>query len=430
MADTPQVIGEGVYGTVSTVTQTFTAEHFPALGFPLACKSIPHHKGGAVIMHDTAVLEVLCNRYLHDTGAESPGAVRYVRVDIGPTDTKLFMRRYSHTLEEYMTEFKLNPGLIRRIMHHLLQGVHSLHRAGLVHRDVKPANIFMDDPQTVVLGDYGFATCVKHINRSSAANAIVQTEPYRAPEVFLGHTAYGTEIDMWSVGCIMFELFNNTRLLMTNSQEDPDGYLKALFATIGVPENCHQLPGFAKLEKLGLAVVGSGFVLKTRDKKARNLLKALLTVDPAQRITAADALNHEYFKCYRLDPVPTANPSVQPRTLPVTRRAPKGMITYHEKNRRRVFSNLEASNQYFELSAGNYFFACDVADAFFATDTIPKKHLNVFVYVCTYLASALRDNVGLAPNYNLEAQVLQEPRALLDMQLKILQALNFDLRLS
>jgi serine/threonine protein kinase len=234
---------------------------------------------------------------------------------------------------------------------------------------------------------------------------------------------------MWSVGCVMFELFNNHRLLVTNSPEDPDCYMKELFATIGVPEGSHKLPGFAKLESFGIEPAGRGMVLKTRDKKARNLLKALLSVDPAQRITAADALNHEYFKCYRLDPVPAAPTLQTTRALPVTRRAPKGMITYHEKNRRKVFAHLEASNQYFELSAGNFFFACDVADAFFATDTIPKKHLNVFVYVCTYLASALRDNVGLAPNHNLEAQVSQEPRALLDMQLKILQALNFDLRL-
>jgi cyclin-dependent kinase 1 len=422
----PEVVGAGVYGTVYRVTKAVAAEHFPNVEYRLACKSIPHHVGGAVIMHDTALLEILCNRYLHDTGAESPGVVRYLRVDIGSQDTKLYMREYSHSLDQYMAEFKLNPGLIRRIMHHVLQGVYSLHTAGIVHRDIKPDNIFMDDPRTVAIGDYGFATSVHHINKSSPSNAVVQTEPYRAPEVFLGQTAYGTEIDMWSVGCIMFELFNQQRLLNSS-----DCYMKQLFAITGVPTSdawvC--LPGWGALQSLGLDAVGHGFVLKTRDKKARNLLKALLTVDPSQRITAADALNHEYFRCYRLNQVPPVVPVARKAANPTPNRAPKGMIFYSEKNRRKVFSYLEAKNQQFDLSAGNYFFTCDVADAFFARDTIPKPDINIFAYVCIYIASALRDNLGLAHDMTLNPDVERNPRVLLDMQLKILQALNFDLRL-
>lgn len=303
---------------------------------------------------------------------------------------------------------------------------------GIIHRDVKPPNILMDGPQTLVVGDYGFATSVRYVNQLSPSNAFVQTEPYRAPEVFLGQTVYGTEIDMWSVGCVMFELFNQQRLLEMSS-EDSDCYMKELFSIMGIPQvdAWSSLPHWSKLQSFGLGTAGRGFVLQTRDKKARNLLKALLTLDPEQRITAADALNHEYFKCYRLDQVPAAGSDAEKDKLIYTgptKAVPKGMIFYNAKNKRKVFSCLQSRTQHFELSAGNFFFACNLADAFFSVDTIEKSHIKVFAYACVYFATALRDNVALPPDVALELELESDPRALLDMQLKILKALNFDLR--
>ena len=295
----------------------------------------------------------------------------------------------------------------------------------------------MDDPKSLVVGDYGFATSVQNLNQLSPSNAFVQTEPYRAPEVFLGQTVYGTEIDMWSVGCVMFELFNQQRLLETGS-EDPDSYMKELFTIMGIPpaDTWSSLPHWSKLQSFNLDAVGRGFVLQTRDKKARNLLKALLALEPSQRITAADALSHEYFRCLRLDPVVAMQVSVpeeklaKPAFTVPAKPVPKGMIFYSAKNRRKVFSYLEAKIQHFELSTGDYFFACELADAFFRIDTIEKSRIGVFAYVCIYFTAALRDNVALAPDFTLEQEITSHPHALLDMQLKILKALNFDLRMA
>jgi serine/threonine protein kinase len=382
------VVGSGVYGTVYRVPPCFVAEHMPHIDYPLVCKSIQHHTQGAAVMHDTAILEMLCSRYVHEAAVES-ACMQYLLADVGPLDTKLFMREYKYTLEQYMDLCSLSPGNIRMILYRLIRGVYALHRVGVIHRDVKPSNILMDDPKTLVVGDYGFATSVRYVNQLSPSNAFVQTEPYRAPEVFLGQTVYGTEIDMWSVGCVMFELFNQQRLLETSS-DDSDCYMKELFGIMGIPQAdaWSSLPHWSKLQSFGLSTAGRGFVLQTRDKKARNLLKALLTLDPEQRITATDALNHEYFKCYRLDQVPAAGSDVAKEKLTYTvqtKAVPKGMIFYNAKNRRKVFSCLQSRTQHFELSAGNFFFACDLADAFLAS-TRSKNRTSKCLLMCVCIS--------------------------------------------
>ncbi len=91
---------------------------------------------------------------------------------------------------------------VRRWFAGLAAGVDHLHSAGLVHRDLKPGNIF-DDLGVVKVGDYGLSKFISASHRGGHTES-VGTFHYMAPEI--GRGQYGREIDVYALGIILFEL--------------------------------------------------------------------------------------------------------------------------------------------------------------------------------------------------------------------------------
>lgn len=90
------------------------------------------------------------------------------------------------------------------IIHQLLQGLAHIHSRGIIHRDLKPSNILIDSAGVVKITDFGISSPInkEHTNPTT-------TLYYRAPEVLLGSTTYTQAIDIWSLGCIYWELLNS-----------------------------------------------------------------------------------------------------------------------------------------------------------------------------------------------------------------------------
>lgn len=96
----------------------------------------------------------------------------------------------------------LSPSEANRWIRGIGAGVHHLHSAGLVHRDLKPGNIF-DDLGQVKVGDYGLSKFISTSHRAGHTES-VGTFHYMAPEI--GRGEYGREIDIYALGILLFEL--------------------------------------------------------------------------------------------------------------------------------------------------------------------------------------------------------------------------------
>ncbi|XP_047251314.1 cell division control protein 2 homolog A isoform X3 [Capsicum annuum] len=120
---------------------------------------------------------------------------------------------------------------------------------------------------------------------------------YRAPEILLGSRHYSTPVDVWSVGCIFAEMVNQRPLFPGDSEIDE---LFKIFRVMGTP-NEDTWPGVTSLPDYKSAFPkwppkDLGVIVPNVDGAGFDLLGKMLCLDPSKRITARNALGHEYFK--------------------------------------------------------------------------------------------------------------------------------------
>ncbi|MFD3825174.1 protein kinase [Streptomyces sp. NPDC058625] len=96
----------------------------------------------------------------------------------------------------------LSPREAARIGAEVLSALHAAHAAGVLHRDVKPANVLLDDDGRVILSDFGIAV-VQGDTALTMTGEVVGSPEYLAPEQALGR-ALGPATDLWSLGVLLY----------------------------------------------------------------------------------------------------------------------------------------------------------------------------------------------------------------------------------
>lgn len=192
----------------------------------------------------------------------------------------------------------LNHDLIRFFTYELLKGLAYMHSLNIAHRDIKPQNLLISDKKEMKICDFGFARQLKRAAGDEDLTDYVATRWYRPPELLVG-AVYGKEIDIWAVGCIFGELIDGNPLFPGENELDQ---LFLIQKCLGPLTSDHYEIFLKNPRFLGMKFPEI-HNLQTIEKryggkippKAMNFLKQLLKMNPADRLTAIDALKHPYF---------------------------------------------------------------------------------------------------------------------------------------
>lgn len=218
------------------------------------------------------------------------------------------------------------PNHIQHFAHQLLVSVSFLHNLGLIHTDLKPENVLLVDGQYRIQGTRSKARRILHrtdiqlIDFGSATfqdeyhSSVVSTRHYRAPEIILG-TGWSYPCDLWSVGCILVELYTGGALFQTHDNLEHLAMMEVVLGKIS--ERMVRLAGrhgqkyfngqHLEYPNADTTRASKKFVRAMRPLREivvpntnfgtrfLDLLHRLLAYDPAERISARDALHHEFF---------------------------------------------------------------------------------------------------------------------------------------
>ena len=182
---------------------------------------------------------------------------------------------------------------IKWIMIQILEGLKVLYKNWIMHRDLSPANLLVSDKGEIKFSDFGLSRLFADTDRPLTKNLV--TLPYRAPEILFGAVHYGPEVDIWAVGWILAELVLKEPIFQGVNDLDQ---LARIFSILGTPtdetwEGVTDLPDYVEFEEIEPEPFSN--IFQSFDKNFLHLLGKLLVLNPKNRITLEEALDHSFF---------------------------------------------------------------------------------------------------------------------------------------
>ncbi|VDN57035.1 unnamed protein product [Dracunculus medinensis] len=211
-----EFLGKGTFGQVVKAWKKGTNEI-------VAIKILKKHPSYA----RQGQIEVSILSRLSNENAEEFNFVRAFECFQHKNHTCLVFEMLEQNLYDFLKQNKFTPlplSSIRPVVQQVLTALMKLKHLGLIHADLKPENIMLVDPTNqpfrVKVIDFGSAS-----HRSKAVtNTYLQSRYYRAPEIILG-LPFRESIDMWSLGCVIAELFLGWPLYPGSSEYDQIRYI-------------------------------------------------------------------------------------------------------------------------------------------------------------------------------------------------------------
>ena len=196
--------------------------------------------------------------------------------------------RKNHTKFDSMT--------LKIFSYQMLKCIGYLHSLGICHRDIKPQNILIDPADnTLKLCDFG---CAKHLVQTESNIAYICSRFYRPPELVVGATIYTTQVDVWSMGCVIAELVLNKPIFAGKSATDQFLEIMKILGTPSYEQiKCmnDKFKGISKLPRIEPKPWKEVFKNKTNDELFIDLVSKLLVYEPSKRLSPYQALLHPYF---------------------------------------------------------------------------------------------------------------------------------------
>ncbi|KAF8184869.1 kinase-like domain-containing protein [Mycena galopus ATCC 62051] len=370
-------ISSGTYGRV------YKAQSLGEDGKIHAIKKFKPDKEGDVITYtgisQSAIREIALNREIdHENIVALKEVILedksiYMVFEFAEHDFLAIIQHHATTLRTPIT-----PPVLKSLIYQLFNGLIYLHSCHILHRDLKPANILINAQGVVKIGDLGLARLIyQPLQPLFAGDKVVVTIWYRAPELLLGAKHYNKAIDCWAVGCVMAELaslrpiFKGEEAKLDSKKNVPfqrDQLLK-IFEVLGTP-NEQDWPGvkdmieYQNMKRLDPYTnhLYEWCQTRVRTPNGYDLLRKLFAYDPDDRLTAKQAVKHEWFN---EDPKPTWNAfQASPQQIPPHRRItqdeapsmvplPAAPFNSHTQSKPGSSASLSGGGPYVVQSGGN-----------------------------------------------------------------------------
>ncbi|WOK92317.1 hypothetical protein Cni_G01008 [Canna indica] len=210
------------------------------------------------------------------------------------------------------SDIKFSEPQIKCYTQQLLSGLEHCHSRGIIHRDIKGANLLVNNDGILKMADFGLANFCDPGHKQPLTSRVV-TLWYRPPELLLGSTDYEETVDLWSVGCVFAEMFTGRPILQGRTEVEQ---LHKIFRLCGSPSD-----EYWKKSKLPHATIFKPHhpyestlqeTFQNLPGSAIKLLETFLSVEPYKRSTASSTLASEYFKTKPCACEPSSLPKYPP----------------------------------------------------------------------------------------------------------------------
>lgn len=295
-------LGSGSYGVVG-------AFHDSDRGRDVAIKRVKRVFDNYLVLRRTLREIRLMSHFRHPNlmrlhkvlPLEANGGDLYLSLELMDCDLDTLV----HTKRVVLTDQQ-----VRCFTAQILLGLMHLHGGHVIHRDLKPANIFVRlNRGQVKIGDLGLSRGIAVNEETGEAThpceeqltEYVVTRWYRAPEVLLARSKYGPPVDVWSVGCIVYEMCSRKALFPGKNSYDQ---LKRIVTVLGSSEADtswvprESMPLLQKCCGGGLSQRGQGLASLCSSicsSDGADLLQQMCMFNPLHRIGVEQALTHPYL---------------------------------------------------------------------------------------------------------------------------------------
>jgi len=194
----------------------------------------------------------------------------------------------------------------------ILRALAFMERRGVIHRDLKPENVLLNPLSNEIrICDFGCSAMADPESTEQSMASYVCSRFYRAPELIMGSRRYGHAVDLWSFGAILSELYLGHTLFEGHRS---DQQMTAIMQVLGRPDHDElvAMNSAGSIDEMEQRIERSfqiedeehfeprnwkyTFIATEIEDDAINLIDAILRYDPAARLTAADALKHQWFE--------------------------------------------------------------------------------------------------------------------------------------
>jgi cyclin-dependent kinase 2 len=194
-------------------------------------------------------------------------------------------------------QFLIEDSYKKDIMFQIAESIHCLHTCGIMHRDLKPQNILAilaDDLIQIRIADFGSCRSVSLPIRKYTHEVISLW--YRPPEILLGAYEYDFSVDIWSLGCVFYQILTGEVLFRGKNEIDQ---VNKIFAKLGKPDEtiwrgAETLPGYFWSVRESVRIKDDE-LFPGVDESGRKLISWMLRYDPKERPDIGEVMNDEYF---------------------------------------------------------------------------------------------------------------------------------------